>query len=159
MDLFATRCPWYVAGPLIGLEVVALLGLTNLPLGVTGGWIDLVAFLRTPSGGVRWNVFFLGGIVLGGALSALAGGGFHSRDVYQLIDQRFGTQPGTRAVLVVIAGAVMGYGVRTAKGCTSGHGICGTSLGSRASWVSTALFMGTAIAAANLLAWVGVSGR
>ena len=46
MDLFATRCPWYVAGPLIGLAVVALLGLTNRPLGATGGWIDLVAFLR-----------------------------------------------------------------------------------------------------------------
>ena len=159
MDLFATRCPWYVAGPLIGLAVVALLGLVNRPLGVTGGWIDLVAFLRRPAGGVRWTVVFLGGIVLGGTLSALAGGGFHARDVYQLLDQRFGTQPATRAVLLVVAGAVMGYGVRAANGCTSGHGICGTSLGSRASGVSTTVFMGTAIAAANLLAWTAGTGR
>jgi uncharacterized membrane protein YedE/YeeE len=159
MEFFVTRCPWYIAGPLIGLAVVALLGLANRPLGATGGWIDLVAFLRLPSGGLRWTVFFLGGIVLGGALSALAGGGFHDRDVYVLLDQRFGTQPGTRAALLVVAGAVMGYGVRTAKGCTSGHGICGTALGSRASWVSTAIFMVVAIATANLLAWIGSTGR
>jgi uncharacterized membrane protein YedE/YeeE len=53
----------------------------------------------------------------------------------------------------------MGYGVRTAGGCTSGHGICGTSLGSAASWVSTAVFMATAVVVTNLLAMTLGIGR
>ncbi|MEO5617449.1 MAG: YeeE/YedE thiosulfate transporter family protein [Candidatus Eisenbacteria bacterium] len=153
MELFAARCPWYVAGPLIGLCVVGLLWATNRPLGATGGFIDLVGWLRRPLLPPRWSVAFLAGIVLGGFLSGLAAGSLALDPGFAFFDQRFGTTPGSRLALLAGAGALMGFGVRTAGGCTSGHGICGTSLGSRASWVATAVFMGTAVLAANLLAW------
>jgi len=154
MELFATRCPWYVAGPAIGLIVVGMLWVLNRPLGATGGWIGLLALIRRPSAGGRWPLFFLVGVVLGGLLSALAAGGLHPGVGYGSFDQRFGTTLALRGVLLLVAGAVMGYGVRTAGGCTSGHGISGTALGSRASWVSTGVFMATAIAAANLVGWL-----
>ncbi len=152
MELFAARCPWYVAGPLIGLCVVGLLWATNRPLGATGGFIDLVAWIRKPGQSPRWTVAFLLGIVLGGFASGLAGGGMALDPGFDRFDQRFGTTLVTRGLLLLGAGALMGFGVRTAGGCTSGHGICGTSLGSPASWVATATFMATAILSANLLA-------
>ncbi|MBK7472988.1 MAG: hypothetical protein IPO58_15480 [Betaproteobacteria bacterium] len=37
MDIFATRCPWFIAGPLLGLLVAGLLWAINKPLGALGG--------------------------------------------------------------------------------------------------------------------------
>ena len=45
---------------------------------------------------------------------------------------------------LVVAGLLVGLGTRYASGCTSGHGVCGLSRGSRRSLAATALFMGRA---------------
>jgi len=156
MDLFAQRAPWFIAGPLIGLLVVCLLWATNRPLGSLGGYIDLLAWLRRPSSGLKSTVLFLLGTVLGGLLSALAAGGLQPGFAYGSFDARLGTDLATRSLILALGGVVMGYGARAASGCTSGHGVCGTALGSPRSWVSTAVFMTTAILAANGLAlWIG----
>ena len=55
---------------------------------------------------------------------------------------------------MALAGVMMGYGARTAGGCTSGHGMCGISLLSPASIVSTVTFFATAVLLANALAFV-----
>lgn len=47
---------------------------------------------------------------------------------------------GTGAVLV--AGLLVGFGVRMGNGCTSGHGVCGLSRGSPRSLVNVLAFMG-----------------
>jgi len=154
MEVFAARCPWYLAGPVLGLCVVGMLWATNRPLGATGGFIDLVAWLRSPSSTPRWTVAFLMGVVLGGLLSGLAAGRLALDPGFAFFDQRFGTTLGTRALLLLGAGGLMGFGVHTAGGCTSGHGICGTSLGSPASWVATATFMATAMLAAAASTWI-----
>ena len=53
---------------------------------------------------------------------------------------------GGPTIFIVFAGAiVMGYGAKVAGGCTSGHGMCGTSQRSAASMVATGTFMATAI--------------
>ncbi len=49
--------------------------------------------------------------------------------------------------ILVGAGALIGFGAKTAGGCTSGNGICGTSLGSAASFVATGTFLAVAIGA------------
>ncbi len=54
-------------------------------------------------------------------------------------------------VTTVIAGLVVGVGVRIGNGCTSGHGVCGLSRFSRRSLVATMTFMGTGIATATLI--------
>ena len=46
MEIFALRCPWYVAGPLLGLLITALLWATNKPLGALGGYCDTVEWLQ-----------------------------------------------------------------------------------------------------------------
>ena len=40
--LLPEQLPWWVAGPGVGLCVVALYALANLKLGVSGGWLQLL---------------------------------------------------------------------------------------------------------------------
>jgi uncharacterized protein len=154
LEVFAARCPWYVAGPLIGLIVVGLLWAANKPFGALGGYIELHAWLRRPQAGPGWRVFFLLGTILGGLLSTLAGRGLRPTLDYGSFDLLFGGSPAIKALLLGAAGLLIGYGARTARGCTSGHGVCGASLGSPASFVSTMTFMATAIVSAHVLAWL-----
>ena len=53
--------------------------------------------------------------------------------------------------ILFAAGVLMGYGARWAGGCTSGHGVCGTSVLSPGSIAATATFMATAIAVTFIL--------
>jgi len=153
MEIFATRCPWYVAGPLIGLCVAGLLWATNRPLGASGGFIDLVGWIRHPARPPKWSLAFLGGIVAGGALAWWAAGLPRGDLGLAFMETRYGLTGWARLAMLAGAGALMGFGVRTSGGCTSGHGICGSSLGSRASWVATAVFMTTAILVSAALTW------
>ena len=148
---FAARCPWYVAGPLVGVVVIALRALLNKPFGALGGFINVFEHLAHPR---EWGVpaFITIGTVLGGLIFALVSHSFvpsfhYSSGVASL------PAPANIAMLIG-AGTVMGFGARLAGGCTSGHGICGMSLGSPASVVSTLTFFTTAVALAHLFAWL-----
>ena len=122
------RCPWYLAGPLLGLLMVGLRAVMNKPFGVLGGYIDVSENALAPRR-LGFRAYLLGGLLLGGALFAKASGSFAlSLGV-----------PGS-AGLLVVAGLVMGFGARTAGGCTSGHGMSGMSLGSPASLVASMTF-------------------
>ncbi len=46
VDVIPDQLPWWVAGPGIGLCVVALYALANLKLGVSGGWLQLLLVLE-----------------------------------------------------------------------------------------------------------------
>lgn len=63
MEIFANPCPWYIAGPLLGLLVAGLLWAINKPLGALGGYVDAVQWLAESNTGPSWRVWFLAGIV------------------------------------------------------------------------------------------------
>ena len=147
------RAPWYLAGPLIGLVIVGLLWVANKPLGALGGYLDLEAWARQPTTRLGWRAWFVIGVVIGGLVFAMASGGLHVSTSYGGIAGRLALP--TRLALLAGAGAFIGWGARTAKGCTSGHGLSGMALGSRASIVATMTFMTTAVVAAHVLAWIG----
>jgi len=153
MEILTIRAPWYLAGPAIGLLIVLLLWLTNKPLGAMGGYIELDEWVTRRRGNVGWRTIFIVGVIVGGFLSALATG---SRPTlgYGSFDQLFGATVAVRALILVGAGALMGVGGRLAGGCTSGHGLCGTSFGSPASFLCTATFMGTAIGCMFAITWI-----
>jgi uncharacterized membrane protein YedE/YeeE len=137
---------WYVAGPVLGLCVVACRALFNGRLGVTGGFSELIGQLARGSVRFDWRGWFALGVAAGGLLYALLAGGpgFHG---YGWLTDAFGG--GERVLIAPIllgAGVLIGYGAKAAGGCTSGNGLSGTSLLSPASLVSTATFFGTAIA-------------
>ena len=50
-------------------------------------------------------------------------------------------EPRGKLLLLLAAGALTGYGTWTARGCTSGHGICGLSRLSLRSLVAVLCFM------------------
>ncbi len=152
MEIFADQCPWYIAGPLLGLLVAALLWAINKPLGALGGYVDTVQWVGTLEAGPSWRVLFLVGMVIGGALSALAADGYRPTLAYGGFTSTFGATLGIGGLVLFVAGTLIGYGARTGGGCTSGHGMCGMAMGSPASIVCTMTFMGAAVAAANLLA-------
>jgi len=158
MEIFAHQCPWYVAGPLLGLLVAGLLWVINKPLGALGGYVDTVQWIETRAGAPSWRTLFVVGIVIGGLLSSLPAGAWHPVLAYGSFTSTFGPTLGSGGLLLVVAGTLIGYGARLGGGCTSGHGMCGTALGSPASLVATMTFMGTAIFAAHLLASIARSG-
>jgi uncharacterized membrane protein YedE/YeeE len=112
-----SQLPWFLAGPLLGLCVVACRLLLNGRLGVTGGYSEIVGRLTRGSARFDWRGWILIGIVLGG----------------------------TVAPILVLAGVLIGFGAKLAGGCTSGNGLSGTAMLSRASLAATATFFGTAI--------------
>src|SRR5687768_12319810 len=145
--------PWYVAGPLIGLFVPALLLLGNQRFGVSSNFRHLCAAIA-PAGieyfrydwktRGMWNLTFLAGILLGSFIAAqwmgtgvvainpetkaaLAELGI--RDFTGLIpgDVFTWSQLLTfRGIALIVGGGfLVGFGTAYAGGCTSGHGISG----------------------------------
>ncbi len=137
-----TQVAWYVAGPVLGLCVVACRVLFNGRLGVTGGFSELVTKVRAGRTDVDWRGWFAIGIVLGGTVFALANGG-KGFSGYGWLTETF---PGAVTVaILLVSGVAVGYGAKTAGGCTSGNGLSGTSALVPSALVATATFFATGI--------------
>jgi uncharacterized membrane protein YedE/YeeE len=135
------RLPWWLAGPGIGLCVVALFAIGNMRLGVSGAWLQVLSLTRRERPSEPWRLWFLGGLV-GGVLVAALLGTIHLHGYGALGSE----VPAWALVPLLLAGGVaIGFGARRAGGCTSGHGISGCSARSPASFVTTAVFFGVAV--------------
>lgn len=154
----------YAAGAVLGVLLFASFMLTGNGLGASGGIQrlivavqDIVAPLhvdRTPNlaalaGGDRkpldnWLVIEILGALAGGFISGL----LHRR---LRIETRKGPRISnpTRWAMAFIGGAIMGYGARLARGCTSGQALSGGCVLSAGSWA----FMMCIFASAYALAW------
>jgi uncharacterized membrane protein YedE/YeeE len=90
-------------------------------------------------------------LIAGGAIGALTRGAFHVRldpgpDFTHLLGS------GWRTWLALAGGGVLvGFGTQMAGGCTSGHGLCGTSRLQSGSLLATAAFFGAAVGVSLLL--------
>ncbi|MBI4888808.1 MAG: YeeE/YedE family protein [Acidobacteria bacterium] len=148
------RAPWYIAGPLLGLVIVALRAAVNKPFGISSGYHEIVQHVTRPERlGLR--AFILVGVVAGGALYALTlGRGVPPGLSYSAAGGVLPSGTLLQYPVLLLAGLAMGFGARTAGGCTSGHGLTGTSLGSPASLLATMTFFATAVALAHLLTWL-----
>lgn len=171
--------PWYVAGALIGLIVPALLLLGNKHFGISANLRHICAacfpgnikFFRYNWKQEIWNLFFVGGIVLGGIIAtqwlsnpapvnihpALAEelASYQITDHSSLVPQQlfsFESLFTLRGfIIMVIGGFLVGFGTRYAGGCTSGHSIMGLSNLQWPSLVATVMFMAGGFIMANLL--------
>ena len=148
MDVLPERLAWYIAGPLMGLCVVALYALANRPLGATTAYSETFKFLRGRKF-ESWRVWFFGGLMLGAVLAGLLRGGISGSTAYG----ELGDFVPMAALIPILVGAglVMGFGARWSGGCTSGHGLRGTSSLSPASLAATGTFMATAVVVTALV--------
>ena len=138
---------WYVAGPVLGLCVIACRLLFNARLGVTGGYSSIVDRLRHGELDFDWRGWFVIGILFGGTVFALAAGGpdFHGYGwLTESLDHAL------VGPVLLGSGVLVGYGAKVAGGCTSGNGLTGTSMLSPASLAATATFFATGIAVSFL---------
>jgi len=170
---------WYVAGPLIGLTVPALLLIGNKTFGISSSLRHVCAscipanipFFKYDWKKEVWNLFFVFGIFLGGAIainllsnpnpvevnpklaSELASYGITNfnnlvpEDIFNW--QSLFTLKGFS--LMIAGGLLVGFGTRYAGGCTSGHAIMGLSSLQLPSLIATVCFMIGGFIMANLI--------
>ncbi len=117
-----------LGGALIGLSASILLLFNGRIAGISGIFAGLLSPVR---GEIAWRAAFAGGLVLGGAALYLAAPSF------------FAVTYDRTLAAVAVAGLLVGFGVRLASGCTSGHGVCGISRLSVRSLVATLTFITT----------------
>jgi uncharacterized membrane protein YedE/YeeE len=117
----------FAGGMLIGLSAVLLLLVEGRIAGISG----IASRLLPPArdGGNGGRIAFLAGLVAAPFLvSAITG-----EAVAQTVSGN--------AVLMGVAGLLVGFGSVWGGGCTSGHGVCGLARLSPRSLVATAVFM------------------
>jgi len=171
--------PWYVAGPLIGLTVPALLILGNKHFGISANLRHACAacfpakipFFQYDWKKEVWNLFFVAGIMIGAFLAAhyLNNGqpvrvaphllselkGYGVTDHTQLLPRElfsFNSLFTLRGLVMLVGGGfLVGFGTRYAGGCTSGHSIMGLSTLQLPSLIATICFMAGGILMANFI--------
>jgi uncharacterized membrane protein YedE/YeeE len=156
--------PWAVGGFAIGAITLLLLWLTNQRLGISTGFENLCGLvLKAPyfrrseiSSSNGWRLPFLGGLVVGGFLSAATSGGWAPFWDLGMFDTAIGWGPAGKLAWMFCGGLLIGFGTRMAGGCTSGHGIFGLSNLERASLEATLAFMAAGIVTSNLVYRVAV---
>lgn len=169
MDWVSQPWPWYVAGPLIGLTVPALLILGNKTFGISSSLRHVCAicvpakipFFQYNWRKEAWNLVFVLGVLIGGFVAArfisnpndLLIAADTQADLAELgISEFSGLMPGEifswenlftvkGLLFFVLGGFLVGFGTRYAGGCTSGHSIMGISSLQWPSLVATIFFM------------------
>ena len=139
----------YFAGLLLGIVLFSAFFISGNGLGASGGLnrmivfvedlivpdhVDRTSFLVNLAGGDRnpldsWIVFVTVGVLLGGLISGWINGRVR-------VETNKGpqiTKP-TRWAMAFLGGAIMGYGARFARGCTSGQALSGGATLSLGSW-------------------------
>ena len=143
-DLLPERVHWFIVGPSLGVLIVLFFLVMNQPLGASGAYVHSLKLVQRNADVAVWRIWYFLGIFLGGVLTTqiLRDTG-KGRAGYAAMTEVI--QTGPTGLLVFIGAVVMGYGAKVAGGCTSGHGMCGTSQRAVASMVATGTFMTTAI--------------
>lgn len=169
LEIIKQPWPWYVAGPLIGLTVPALLILGNKSFGISSSLRHVCAmcvptkipFFQYDWKKELWNMFFVLGIFLGGMVAViflantapveLNASLIKELSVYGVTDfsslvpvdlvswNKLFTLSGF--IMLIGGGFLVGFGARYAGGCTSGHAIMGLATLQWPSLVATICFM------------------
>lgn len=171
--------PWYIAGPMIGLIVPLLLLIGNKTFGISSSLRHICAaclpakipFFHYDWKKELWNLFFVGGIVIGAVMVSQ----FFSNPYPIHLNQNLvsdlqahgisdfrGMVPAELfnwnslltikgIIMIVVGGFLVGFGTRYAGGCTSGHAIMGLSNLQLPSLIATISFMVGGFIVANFI--------
>ncbi|MGA9442129.1 MAG: YeeE/YedE family protein [Methyloceanibacter sp.] len=116
-----------IGGALIGLAAVLLMLFNGRIAGISGILARL--FPQYAGSDVASAVAFVAGLTSAPVCYSMVSGS----PVAQTVSDN--------AVLMAVAGLLVGFGTVYGSGCTSGHGVCGLARLSRRSLVATVVFM------------------
>ncbi|MDD3407253.1 MAG: YeeE/YedE thiosulfate transporter family protein [Methanomicrobium sp.] len=168
MISFMTSAAWspYAAGAGIGVLSWLSFLLSNKPLGCSTTYFKTFGMLRMAVSKegidknpyyqkykpeIDWQWMLVLGIVIGAFISSYISGVFELTWVPESFAKKFGDNPLLRVLVALAGGILMGFGARFAGGCTSGHGISGTTQLSLSSIIAVIFMFAGGIAAAFLL--------
>lgn len=179
LEFLSQPWPWYVAGPLVGLIVPALLIMGNKHFGISANLRHTCAacfpanipfFIYNWKKEI-WNMFFVFGIFMGGVFTQLYLSNPNviviNKDLQIELSQYGinninGMLPSSLFswenlfslkgfILFVFGGFLVGFGSRYAGGCTSGHAISGLSNLQLPSLIATCCFFIGGLFMANFI--------
>lgn len=180
IELLKQPWPWYVGGVFVGLTVPILLMLGNKTFGISSSLRHICAaclptkipFFNYDWKKESWNLFFVGGTILGGFLAhtflsdpnsiliaestktQLRDLGVH--DFTQMMPADLFSWEALFSVKGLVftffGGFLVGFGTRWAGGCTSGHSIMGLSNLQWPSLIATCCFL----IGGFLMTWFGL---
>jgi uncharacterized membrane protein YedE/YeeE len=173
--------PWpsYIAGPLIGLMVPALLIIGNRSFGMSATLRHIcaacfpgnISFFKYNWRKEAWNIYLAVGILFGAAIAVT----WLSTPAPVIVNPKLATELNSYGIsnfnslipvdvmnwntvfsfkgffLLIVGGFLVGFGTRYAGGCTSGHSIMGLSTLQWPSLVATGCFMLGGFIMANLI--------
>ena len=171
--------PWYIAGPLIGLIVPVLLLIGNKSFGISSSLRHIcaacfpanISFFKYDWKKEAWNLFFVGGIFVGGIITTLIMPNSGDVQVAPKLSEELASYGITDYsglvpnqlfnwtslitlkgfIMIVVGGFLVGFGTRYGGGCTSGHAIMGLSTLQWPSLIATCSFMGGGFLMANVI--------
>lgn len=157
----------YLVGSLIGTLVCMTFYFSDKPVGASSFYATVSGLIGTAIAPVHtmrleyfeenppkvnWEFAFVVAAIFGSALAAVSGGEFAISGLPKMWSANYGTQSWPLYTAVSFAGGVlMAFGARLAGGCTSGHGISGTSQLSLSSWISLVCFFIGGVLAVRLI--------
>jgi uncharacterized protein len=138
--IFVEPWPFWLSGLAIGAFVPVFAVVTGKLLGISSSYLELCHVVR-PAGPERWKLWFALGLPIGGFAATGLDGEWSTSATLASMQSWLGAGPVLQLALLALGGALIGYGARTAGGCTSGHSIVGVALGAKSSLVATLGFM------------------
>jgi uncharacterized membrane protein YedE/YeeE len=180
MEWLSQPWPWYIAGPLIGLMVPALLLLDNRPFGISSSYRHVCAAILPGRSSYfaydwketgKWNLGLALGTLVGGFVASVALANpepvaisaatqadlleLGLRDLSGLVPAELFSWSGLQTlpgmILLVVGGFLVGFGARYAGGCTSGHAIFGLADAQLPSLIAVLGFFAGGLMATHLL--------
>lgn len=160
--------PPYWVGAAIGVLETAAMLTAKQPLGITTAFEDAAALVaekiapekmevdrykraRGEAPKIDWEIGLVAGVVLGSLLSASLSGDSAPPPVPETWRKKVGQSQALRYAAAFGGGALMMFGARMAKGCTSGHGISGTMQFAASSWLFDPIFFASGAAVTRAL--------
>ena len=178
-SLLQGHWPWYITGILFGLIVPLLLIVGNKPFGISKSLKDITSlFPQKKFNQLKhnlqpnvWRLYFITGIIIGGYLAVLFLNGnttiglskstksdlenigiinFDGLVPSQIFNWEF-LLSSKGLLVMVLGGFLIGFGVRYANGCTSGHAIMGLSIFSSSSLIAVLGFFAGGLLMTHIL--------
>jgi uncharacterized membrane protein YedE/YeeE len=162
IELVADPWPWWFAGAMVGLFLPFFYYLANSPLGVSTGYGNFCKMVvpqtklealntKAYKDIFTWRVFFIIGIILGGAMTKFISGDYSVITQFDKFNSTVTASIPLSGLWFFCGGILLGLGSRIGHGCTSAHTINGIPNFASSGFVASFSFIAGAVLIVNII--------